>query len=515
MTDEAALPVQPERKRRAVLELTHEEARRFFLKAESYCNFDFPPYIAFDSLLAEVDAFLAGKRLSDFGARPNDYEGVNYILLNNKDGKYAWRPMQLIHPAIYVSLVHAITAEDKWRFIVERFSVFSEDTKIKCLSLPVESLSDVKDKAEQITSWWQQVELKSIELSLDYQYVLQTDISDCYGSIYTHSVSWALHTKLEAKKNENRNNQDFIGVVIDKHLQNMSNGHTNGIPQGSVVMDFIAEIILGYADLELSQKLAGLGITDYQILRYRDDYRVFVNNSQDGEKILKSITEIMIDLGMKLNPSKTSVSSSVIKDSIKKDKLVWMANKQRENGLQKHLLIIHQHAEKFPNAGSLTTSLSGYYKRLCGYKSTKESVLPIIAIAVDIAYHNPKTYPVISAILSKLVSMLKSDTAKREVVDKIKRKFDSLPNTSHMQIWLQRVSHTFAPDIEYDSPICKLVSGAQPPLWNMDWISFADLRNLIKPEKIIDRAKLANLVPVVPVSEVAMFNATMQAYFPS
>lgn len=513
MTDKTILPAQPESNRKNVLELTHEEARKFFLKTESYCNFDFPPYITFGTLLAEVDTFLEGKSLSDLSSsKPKDSEGVNYILLNNKDGKYAWRPMQLIHPAVYVSLVHAITTENKWQFIVSKFSEFSGNAKIKCLSLPVESLSDEKDKAEQITSWWQQVELKSIELSLDYQYLVQTDISDCYGSIYTHSVSWALHTKAEAKKKENKINKDFVGNIIDWHLQDMSYGQTNGIPQGSVVMDFIAEIILGYADLELSKKLTELGITDYQILRYRDDYRVFVNNSQDGEKILKSITEVMVDLGMKLNPSKTTVSSRIIHDSIKKDKLVWMANKQRERGLQKHLLIIHQHAEKFPNSGSVTSALAEYYRVLCGYNSTKEAVSPIIAIAVDIAFHNPKTYPVISAILSKLVSLLESDDDKRKVVDRIKRRFDLLPNTSHMEIWLQRVSYTFAQDIEYDSALCKLVSGMTQTIWNMDWISSADLKKVITPEKIIDADKLANLLPVISVSEVALFHSTKQAY---
>lgn len=511
MNSDLVAPIQP---RRSVLELTHQEAREFFLKTESYCNFDFPPYIAFGSLLAEVDVFLEGKTLASLSSsKPKDSEDVNYILLNNKDGKYAWRPMQLIHPAVYVALVHTICSEDKWQHIVGKFIEFSANTKIKCLSLPVESMSEETDKAEQITNWWQVVELKSIELSLDYQYLIQTDITDCYSSIYTHSVAWALHTKAEAKAN--KLNKDFVGNAIDRHLQDMSNGQTNGIPQGSVVMDLIAEMILGYADLELSNKLEYLGIQDYQILRYRDDYRIFVNNSQDGEKILKSITEIMIDLGMKLNPSKTTISSQVIKNSIKNDKLVWIGSKQQEKSLQKHLLIIHQHAEKHPNAGSVTTALTDYYKKICTFRSTKEPVLPIIAIAVDIAFHNPKTYPVISAILSKLISMLESDETKRKVVERIKRKFDSLPNTSHMQIWLQRVSHTFAPDIDYDSPICKLVSGVSQTIWSMDWISSAELRNIIKPEKIIDVDILANLLPVVPASEVLMFSAARQAYNPS
>ena len=86
-------------------------------------------------------------------------------------------------------------------------------------------------------------------------------------------------------------------------------------------MDFIAEIVLGYADAELERKVNNQGIKDYHILRYRDDYRIFTNNSRDGEYILKSLAEVMIELGLKLNPSKTDRSDEVITASIKEDKL--------------------------------------------------------------------------------------------------------------------------------------------------------------------------------------------------
>lgn len=66
----------------------------------------------------------------------------------------------------------------------------------------------------------------------------------------------------------------------------MRYGQTNGIPQGSALMDFIAEIVLVYCDEKLTKKLESLNITDYKILRYRDDYRVFSNCSSDLELIL-------------------------------------------------------------------------------------------------------------------------------------------------------------------------------------------------------------------------------------
>ena len=186
MSDEIAITANnhaPERTRLSVLELDCAAAQAFFLKEESYCNLDLPPYIRFDALIDGVHKELDGKKLSSLSSGPRDHDDVNYTILHNKDGKYAWRPFQLIHPALYVSLVHHLTEEAAWQLVRDRFKAFAANSKISCLSLPVISLTEEKDKAGQINHWWHAVEQHSIELSLDYQYLFETDITDCYGSI--------------------------------------------------------------------------------------------------------------------------------------------------------------------------------------------------------------------------------------------------------------------------------------------------------------------------------------------
>lgn len=172
---------------RNILELAHDEARNFLLKPESYFSLDLPPYIVFDDLINGVDKILSSKRLTDLrNNSPRDYDSVNYTILHNKDGKYSWRPFQLIHPALYISLVNEVTLVDNWQVISESFRKFACNNKLNCMSLPIESVSAQTDRAEQVTHWWQEIEQRSIELSLDYEYLIQTDITDCYGAIYTH-----------------------------------------------------------------------------------------------------------------------------------------------------------------------------------------------------------------------------------------------------------------------------------------------------------------------------------------
>lgn len=495
---------------RSILGMSNTEARSFFLKDTSYCNIDMPPYFDFSKLLSKVEKALSGKNLSDFknsnkSKRPHNLNDVNYSFITNKDGRYAWRPFEIIHPAIYVALVNEITTSDNWDFILGRFKVFSETKRIKCLSIPVESLTEAKDKASQILHWWQEVEQESIALALDYEYVFHTDITDCYGSIYTHSIAWALHTKKVAK--EEKNNKSLVGNVIDGYIQDMRYGQTNGIPQGSVLMDFIAEMVLGYADILLSEKIQSAKIKKFKILRYRDDCRIFVNNPQDGEAIIKALTEVMIELGLKLHPSKTrQAAENIILAAVKHDKLSWNQKKQREIGLQRHSLLILQHAIDYPNSGSLIRAVVDFYERIVQLPRCN-SVVQLISIFTNIAVNNPKTYPVCAAIISKLISFLPKRT-QESLVTKISKKFSLIPNTGYMEVWLQRATLHIGSGLTFNEPLCQLVNKESVELWNSDWISGRKMKTALKTKIIID-AEIDAAPSVIPSTEFELFLASL------
>ena len=59
---------------RTVLDLNNEDAKAFFLKKESYCSFELPEYISFETLLQNLTKELSGKILqeSTTGIKPKD-----------------------------------------------------------------------------------------------------------------------------------------------------------------------------------------------------------------------------------------------------------------------------------------------------------------------------------------------------------------------------------------------------------------------------------------------------------
>jgi len=488
-----------------ILQLSASEAKKFLLKEESYLNYDLPRYFTFKNLLSKIDKTLTGKSLSDFctaKTSASDFEGVNYQLFSNKDGKYAWRPFQIIHPAIYVSLVHNITQMDNWELIKKRFEVFFANKKIECHSLPMVSLTkNKKDKEVQIYNWWQQIEQRSVELAIEYKYILHTDISDCYGSIYTHSIPWALHTKEEAKKKKNRYNKNLIGVIIDQLLRDMNYGQTNGIPQGSNLMNLIAEMVLGYIDLLLTEKITTAKINEYHILRFRDDYRIFTNNPFEAELITKMLSEILTGLGLKLNADKTKVTDNVIRSSFKPDKLYWVQYKRKAENKQKWLIQLYLLGEQFPNSGVLDVQMNDFLLFLEKSNRKDRNVKSLISITTEIAFRNPRVAPRAIAILSLLLNQLKNEDEKKTILKKIQTKFLQLPNSSLLEIWLQRLYIKIDKSITYNELLSQKVLNPRIQIWNTDWLS-GSLKKIVEETLIIDAKIVKSTRKVVSRKEI-------------
>ena len=493
-----------------VTNMSAKMAREFFLKSDSYFSFELPRYFNFNSIIKLSDKLITGKNfessiIKSKNESPHTKEKVDYMIIHNKDGKYAWRPFELIHPILYVKLVNDICNSYNWSIIKKRVKELYSNSKIICCSMPGESRNKKNDKKEQILRWWDEYEQKSISMSMRYSVMANTDISNCYSSIYTHTISWALYTKKVAKLK--RNDDTLIGNIIDKDIRQMRNGQTNGIPQGSVLMDFIAEIVLGYCDELLTNKLQSLDVKDYIILRYRDDYRIFCNNSVELELILKSLSEVLLDMNFKLNVSKTYETRNIVTKSIKEDKIsrFMMQDYLNKLSLQKRLFMIDKFGKDFPNSGSLIVLLNDVFKeKVNNIKRRPNSFDQVISIIVDIMYNNPRTYPICVALLSHVFSFLDKN-AVIKYIDVIINKFSSLPNTIYLEIWLQRMTITIDRCKKFSKgSICEKLYNPSLNIWNSDWLR-DNIKKKFDENLIIDENEIQNIILPLSSEEIDAF----------
>lgn len=498
-----------------ILDLSYIKAQRFFMQADNYCNMSLPAYIDFQPVLDYAQSSIGKKDLNDCLKKgkdyPSHYDGVNYLMLVNKDGKYAYRPMQLANPFLYYLLVREITSEHNWNALKDKFKEF-KDEHIEVPSIPV--LKEDKDKtstATAIINWWNSLEQRSIELSMTYKYMFITDITNCYGCIYTHSISWALLGKDIAKSKIGKNS---LGNTIDKYMRSMQYGQTNGIPQGGVVFDFIAEIVLGYADRLLADSLATKNIKEYKILRYRDDYRIFSNSREELNIISLELQKVLADLNFHMNVSKTRLTESIIEDSIKPDKYYYIQNipaykKNRSlfTSFQKELFYILSIAKKYPNSGTVCRLMTQISWRIEKRKEIKENIRVLAAICLDIAMTSPKIYQQALACISNLIERLESKEDKVELMRTVYKRLRTLPNIGHIQLWMQRL--TYAEDKAqgvnpYTEPLCDIIYGNDITLWNNDWLKEEFTRDFPLKE-ICNTEKRKELTSFIKTEEVDVF----------
>ncbi|WP_043945548.1 RNA-directed DNA polymerase [Carnobacterium inhibens] len=500
--------------------MNQEDARKFFLKSESYFNTNLPAYFNLSNGIDLAEKILSKKEFNNLYKKKDALskaENVNHIILANKDGNYAWRPLQILHPIVYVDLVNEITKEKNWKELQICFNSFQLDKRIECISIPIESQSRKSDVAETILNWWENLEQAQIVFALDYEYCIHTDITDCYSSIYTHTIPWAVHTKDWAKANHS---PDLgVGNLIDAKIRYLQNGQTNGIPQGSVLMDFVAEIVLGYADSLLSSKLdetLGCDI-DFKILRYRDDYRIFSNSKDQVETIIKILADVLASLNLKLNSSKTFLAKDIIMDAIKPDKIYWesihsslISENQKgllfKIGIQKHLLQIKILGEKYPNCGSLNKALSEIYKlRIEELKKRPNDIYQLISILVSIMVNNPRTIEHCIVILGRLFELIESNVVEI-LIDKILIKFANTPNTDFVELWLQRLSLIHTVNKNYKADICqKVADPISISIWNSDW-----LIDGFDESEIINVEYINKMSLTMPSSEIDLFTAVYE-----
>ena len=535
-----------------VLSLESKDAMDFFLKSEQYHGFELPEYFIFDELLQNVKNAIGDIPYEECIQDETSLENlsdVNLDILLNKDGRYAVRPIILANPFLYYFLVREICNEQSWTLIKKLFEKFQVPHITSCALPVIPKEKEPFHKSTTIINWWSSMEQRSIELSLEYRYMFVTDITNCYGSVNPQAFDWAF----SFKGTEHEHKTEYpISKNIQKFLRAFQQGRNIGIPQGSAIFDFIGEIILGYSDLLLHEAIQREGITaSYEIIRYRDDYRIFCNDKDELEKISYILQHVLENLNFRMNSKKTKISDSIVTDAIKPDKLTYIYNTPIFNkkgcdfdSFEKHLLYILMFAHQYPDSGSIRTMLSDIDKRMEDWlkpyeeevttiplveggeptteKITKQrrlvggSIRAMSAICTQIALENVGCCHYALRVLSRMVDSLKDKNEKSAIISLVYSKLCNQPNSDYNQLWLQNI--TYQQDKKngtspYNMRLCCVVAGDKcVELWNNKWVKPELLSNL-HVNRIVNAETLKKVTPVIMFRERRAYDN--QFYLPT
>lgn len=219
------------------------------------------------------------------------------ILSKPKRG-YERRNLHITHPVPQGLLARELA--EGWRSVQKWLSrrEFSEDAlqvsekferSIKGINFP---LHRAKTSYLEATSDW----------------LVKTDITRFYPSIYTHSIAWAAYGK-DRVKGKLPLYSGSLADRLDLLIRSCNRNQTVGIPIGPETSRIIAEIISARIDEEF--RAICECTRKWSVDRLQDDWQVGAASLEEAEKIISILTSIYRHFGLEINGNKTSIERIV------------------------------------------------------------------------------------------------------------------------------------------------------------------------------------------------------------
>ncbi len=141
-----------------------------------------------------------------------------------------------------------------------------------------------------------------------YPKLVRADVSKCFDSIYTHTVSWVTNGVRASKEFRIKGTVDeTFGAKFDHYMQYLNYAETSGIIIGPEFSRIFAEIILQEVDIRVERLLAQKGMRvgdDYEVMRYVDDYFVFLSDAKNSQLVEEVLASQLSEFRLHLNDQK-------------------------------------------------------------------------------------------------------------------------------------------------------------------------------------------------------------------
>lgn len=258
------------------------------------------------------------------------------------------RPLGIPNPFAYYHLCNCLA--ENWQELKQHFKKFTENHDHKISRIHLRKMEDKMHLFEMTYSNFHKDSNPEPELLIGKRYLVKADISNCYPSIYTHAIPWALLGKDVAKCK--KNDKNCWRSELDKFTRNIKDAETHGLLIGPHTSNLIAEIILVVIDDNLYEK-------GHQFIRNIDDYTCYVENSEMADKFLLDLSEQLRVFDFTLNHKKTEIlelPKAAVNTWIRKLKafqLINHFNKVKFPELQAYLDLVIELMEKNKNNSAI------------------------------------------------------------------------------------------------------------------------------------------------------------------
>ena len=246
------------------------------------------------------------------------------------------------------------------------------------------------------------ISLSRLDAEARFRHILVSDISRFYGTIYTHTLPWALHGKVYCK--DNINNQSvmnaLLGDVLDRRVRKGQDNQTIGIPIGPDTSRILAEIIAVAVE---GTFLSISGFQSSKVFRYVDDWFIGFDGAGEAEDAISFLAKACSKYELEINNEKT-----VIVDPIDPSEAIWPIElrehtfRNSKSSQARDLKHYFTKAFHFASENRDQNVLDYALKRLRTVSIVEQNVPLLESYVIRAARVNPVAFPVAAQILINL-----------------------------------------------------------------------------------------------------------------
>lgn len=225
--------------------------------------------------------------------KPKDY--IRYSSMRNINIP---RPMGIPDPFAYANQAKCFA--DNWTNLQNHFNEKTKNDSFKISRIHLRKLVNRPELFEMNYKNFTKDGDPKQDIVIKSKFVAIADISNCFPSIYSHSISWALVGKSYAKSKSKPSYKHEWFNQIDFNTRNLKHGETNGILIGPHSSNLISEIILVAVDCELSKE-------GFKYIRHIDDYTCYVDTYEEAERFFLTLSEELKKYELALNGKKSKI----------------------------------------------------------------------------------------------------------------------------------------------------------------------------------------------------------------
>lgn len=225
----------------------------------------------------------------------NEKETNEYINYENMRNINIPRILSIPNPFSYYNLCYEI--QSCWREIQKHFYDSTRQNSYKISQIHLRKISSEKSLFKMNYKKYP-LDISHVEdFLVGKKYLVEADISNCFPSIYSHALSWALVGKTKAKRTQR--DKKLWYNKLDFYTRNCKDGETHGLLVGPHVSNLLSEIILTRVDKKLSEK--------WQYVRNIDDYSCYTRTYEEAQLFVSELSKELRYYDLSLNHKKTKI----------------------------------------------------------------------------------------------------------------------------------------------------------------------------------------------------------------